>query len=474
MKWKTGFEPIGIGAALALSGCMAGKEGSPAATQKPNILMIVVDDLGISDVGCYGRDYGNTYHETPNIDRLASEGMRFINAYAASAVCSPTRASIMTGKYPVRTGITDWIPGEPQPADRAVLCPKTKTQLALSEVTLAEALKEGGYSTSFVGKWHLGDTGHHPTEQGFDVNIAGGHWGHPKGPGKYYYPFGDEMPNLTGKPGDYLTDRLTDEAVKRIQAGRSEGKPFLICLNYYTVHLPLVPKKEVYESFNGKEKSERWKNQDYAAMVKSLDDNVGRLLQVLKDEGVDQNTLVIFYSDNGGLSAVTSNHPYRGGKGGPYEGGIKEPLIAVWPGKIAPGSICADPVTSPDFYPTLLDAAGLPLRPEQHIDGLSLVPLLTQEKQSLNRPAIYWHYPHFRRNAPEMPAGAVRYGDFKLIERYETGAVELYNLRQDIGETNNLAVQMPEKVQKLKTMLSNWRRETGAVMPQPNSDFISP
>ncbi len=458
----------GIGAAV-----LSFPESAVAATldSRPNVVFIVVDDLGISDLACYGRVWGNDYHESPNVDRLAEEGVRFLNAFAACPVCSPTRAAIMTGKYPARTGITDWIPGDEQPADRAVLCSRTKSHMDLSETTLAEAFKAGGYATSFVGKWHLGDEPYYPEKQGFDVNIAGCHWGHPKGPGHYCYPFGDEMPNLPAEPGDYLTDRLTDEAIKQIQAGKASNNPFLLYLAYYTVHGPLIPREDVFASFNGKEKSEHWTSRKYAAMVKTMDDNVGRVLKTLTDEGLEENTIVLFTSDNGGMIWQAS-YPYRAGKGTIYDGGVRGPLIVKWPGVTVSGSTCVEPVISMDFYPTLLEMAGLPLRPEQHMDGLSIVPLLQKTARSLNRDALYWHFPHFRNGVPKMPAGAVLSGDFKLIERYETGEIELYNTRKDIGETVNLAARMPEKVQELKQKLADWREKNGAELPEPNPAWL--
>ena len=454
-----------IGLTTVLLQCTAPLSAAPLHL---NIVVIVVDDLGISDLGCYGLAYGNTFHETPNVDRLAAEGMRFTEAYAAAAVCSPTRAALMTGKYPVRTGITDWIPGEKQPTDRAVCCPSTARHLALPEVTLAEAFGEAGYRTAFIGKWHLGGEGSLPTDQGFDTNVAGCNWGQPRGPGRYHYPFGEEMVNLAGEPGDYLTDRLTDEAIAVVRG--EADRPFLLYLAFYTVHTPLDAKEEVLEQFLGKEPSEHWQNARYAAMVKSMDDNVGRLFQTLEDEGIADNTLVIFTSDNGGHT-VTSNYPYREHKGDPYEGGIRVPFIVRWPGVTPAGSACDVPVISMDVYPTLLEMAALPLRPAQHVDGISLAPLLRGETAALPRKALYWHFPHFRHNAPAMPGGAVRRGDWKLIERYETGDLELYNLKADIGEQNNLATAMPAKAGTLRRMLATWRRETGAIMPQPTSDF---
>ena len=437
--------------------------GAGSLIARPNFVVVVVDDLGITDLGCYGKAHGNTYHESPNIDRLAGEGMLFTDAYAASAVCSPTRASLMTGKYPARTGITDWIPGETQPKDRAVLGPRTKEHLDLSEVTFAEALKEGGYFTAFIGKWHLGDTGCLPENQGFDVNIGGCHWGHPKGPGKYHHPFG--MPSLQSQPGDYLTDRLTDEAIRLVRENKE--KPFLLYLAYYTVHTPLDADQKLLPHFVEKNKSAHWKDPKYAAMIKSLDNNLGRLFIALEKEGLSKDTVVLFTSDNGGHT-VTSNHPYREHKGDPYEGGTRVPFLVRWPAVVKPGTTCAEPVISTDLYPTLLAIAELPARPEQHRDGLSLLPLLKGGSGPLPRNALFWHYPHFRGNAPAMPAGAIRCGNFKLIERYETGERELYNLAEDIGEKQNLMASMPEKARELQAMLSQWREQTGAVMPQKN------
>ena len=459
--------------ALATSALLAAAPAAHAqnqtASQNPNVIVLLVDDLGISDLACYGAQHGNTYHETPNIDKLAAQGMRFTNAYATCPVCSPTRASLVTGKYPTRTRITDYIAGEPQPTNRKVLTHNTHARLELREFLVSEAFKEAGYFTIFAGKWHLGWECFGPTDQGFDVNIAGKMWGRPRGRGTYNYPF--DMPNLPGEPGDYLTNRITDEVIKQIESSVANDKPFFCYLSFYQVHTPLVPDKNDFAHFNNKPKTKRWKNQKYASMVYTMDRNVGRIMDTLKQQGVDDNTIILFTSDNGGLRGVTSNYPYRAGKGNIYEGGIREPLIIRWPGVVQPGSISDQITTSTDVYPTLLQAAGLKLRPKQHKDGVSLVPVLKQEVEKLDRDTIYWHFPHFRGNAPKMPAGAVRSGDFKLIEDYETGSLELYNLKTDIAEKNNLAEQMPEKAYELQKMLADWRVQTGALMPQPNPTY---
>jgi len=468
---------------LALPGCASARRRSTAG-KKPNFVFFLIDDLGWTDVGCFG----SKFYETPNIDRLASEGMKFTDAYAACPVCSPTRGSILTGKYPARLGITQWIGGPDQPTEY-------KHFLDLEEVTIAEALKEAGYSTAFVGKWHLGNKPYYPTEQGFDVNIGGDSSGAPP---TYFYPYKagkralEEMP-AGGEEGEYLTDRLTDEAIKWLDANRS--KPFLLYLSHYAVHTPIQSKQELTDKYKAKAgklpktdganftpvygKYRTKMVQDdaaYAGMVQSVDESVGRVMAKLEELGVADNTIVIFMSDNGGLStqagdAPTSNLPLRAGKGWLYEGGIREPMIIKWPGVAKPGSECAEPVTSTDFYPTMLEMAGLPLRPEQHVDGVSLVPLL-KSKGRLNRKAIYWHYPHYHGSG-NRPSGAVRAGDYKLIEWYENGAVELYNLQADISEKNDLAGKMPQKAAELKAMLAEWRRQVNAKMPAsgPQDDF---
>jgi len=463
----------GVGGIAACAG-LCGRTAH-AAGKRPNFLFILVDDLGVSDLGVYG----NTFHETPRLDRFATSSLMFENAYAACPVCSPTRASIMTGKYPARLGITDWIPGEKQPKNRPVICQSTKKFLPLKEVTIAEALRDEGYRTAFLGKWHLGwwtkkkegwnrlpkleqwEGVYYPDKQGFDVNVAGNYRGQPR---SYFSPYNIE--NIKNGPkGEYLTDRLTNEALGLMKSYARGDKPFFMYLAYYTVHTPHQAKKDDIAHFQDKPAT-IWDHKKYAAMVRCLDYNVGRLLDGLVKNGLDDNTVVVFYSDNG-AHPTSSCHPYRGHKGQIYDGGIREPLILRWPGVTKPNTRCDVPVTSPDFYPTLLEIAGAPPRPRQHVDGVSLVPLL-RGGRSLEREAIYWHFPHFRRSAPEMPAGAVRAGDWKLIEYYTTGQVELYNLREDIGETDNRAASQPRLTRELKTRLEKWRASVGAVMPKPN------
>ncbi|HUU91294.1 MAG TPA: sulfatase-like hydrolase/transferase, partial [Phycisphaerae bacterium] len=436
LKW------LGFGAAAAvLPGALRA-----APRRKPNFVFFLVDDLGWRDLGCYG----STFHDTPNLDRLAASGMRFTDAYAACPVCSPTRASIMTGKFPARLGITDWIPGQ-RPKNRKLLAPPIHNQLALEEVTIAEVLKEAGYRTFFAGKWHLGGQGFFPEQQGFDINKGGHHAGSP--PGGYYTPY--KNPKLEDGPaGEYLTDRLAAESVRFLQTHGKE--PFLLYLSFYTVHTPIQACKRHVEAYQkkadalpplkGPEQTRerngwtkmRQDNPAYASMVRAMDENVGRVLAAIDRLGLAEETVVIFMSDNGGLSTLgrrgypTSNLPLRAGKGWCYEGGIREPMIIRAPGVTRPGSTCSVPVTSTDFYPTMLELAGLPPRPEQHVDGLSLAPLLAGGK-TLPRDAIFWHYPHYH-GSTWAPGAAVRAGDWKLVEFYEEETAELYNLAGDIGE----------------------------------------
>ncbi len=459
--------------------------------EKPNFVFFLIDDLGWKDLGCYG----STFYETPNIDKLAAEGMKFTDAYAACPVCSPTRASILSGKYPARLNITNWIGGRQK---RKLLPPEYVHQLPLEEITMAEVLKETGYATGFIGKWHLGEKPYFPENQGFDVNIGGHGAGHPA---SYFYPYKSKnerrpqwnVPGLDGgKEGEYLTDRLTDESLKFLD--NNKDKPFLLYLSHYAVHTPVQSKKELTDKYRekvsnlpdsgGKEQlKERLSytkliqdNPAYAGMVQSTDESIGRVMNKLDELGLSENTIVIFMSDNGGLSTIskrdgypTANLPLRAGKGWLYEGGIREPMIIKWPGVVKPGSVCNDVVTSTDFYPTMLEMAGRKQMPEQHVDGISMVPLLKQEG-TVNRDAVYWHFPHYHGSG-NRPSGAVRAGDYKLIEWYEDSRVELYNLKEDIGELNDLSQQIPEKVEELKRKLDKWRKETNAKMPVPNPDW---
>jgi len=482
MNRRDFLKTIGLGAAaMALPGCesFSQRPGSDSAGEKPNFVFILIDDMGWMDAGCYG----SSFYETPNIDRLAAEGMRFTDAYAACPVCSPTRASIMAGKYPARLKLTDYLKGKRRgklnPADYL-------DQMPLEEVTIAEALKEAGYATGFVGKWHLGDKPYYPEHQGFDVNIGGTRSGMPR---SYFYPQWRSNPPIEGRSGEYLTDRLTDESLRFLEA--NSNKPFLLYLSHYAVHIPLQSKKDLAAKYKAKAKNlppvkgprfvpegERQARQVqdhpvYAGMVQSVDESVGRVMKKLEELGVADNTVVIFMSDNGGLStsegSPTSNIPLRAGKGWLYEGGIREPMIIKWPGVVKPGSVCNEPVTSTDFYPTMLEMAGLSLRPKQHRDGVSLVPLLRQTGKP-RRKAIYWHYPHYG-NQGGSPGGAVRAGDYKLIEFYEDKRVEMYNLKDDVGEKHDLSAEMPRKAAQLRKMLHDWQKAVDAQMPSPNPEY---
>jgi arylsulfatase A-like enzyme len=441
-----------------------------------SFVFVLVDDLGWADVGCNG----STFYETPNIDRLAAGGMRFTDAYAACPVCSPTRASIMTGKYPARLGLTNWLVGRIWPKHSPIRPVKWRTHMPLEEVTLAEAFKAAGYATGFFGKWHLGGRPYWPEKQGFDVNVAGCERGLPR---TYFDPY--RLPNLADrKKGEYLTDRLTEEAEKFLAANRD--RPFLCYLSHYAVHTPLQAKQALAARYRAKaarmpkppipvfgtESGHRCRQVQnhpvFAGMIQSVDESVGRLVKKLDELGIADSTAVIFMSDNGGTTTggglPTSNLPLRAGKGWLYEGGIREPMIVKWPGVTRPGSTCAVPVTSTDFYPTMLAMAGLPGRPEQHRDGTSFAGLLKGEGK-LDRDAIYWHYPHYSPQGGR-PGGAVRAGDFKLIEFYEDGRGELYNLREDIGEKSDLAAKMPGKLAEMKRLLVDWRKSVGAQMPR--------
>lgn len=470
-----------LGLALLRKGYGADQETIP----RPNFVFFLVDDLGWSDLGCFG----SAFYETPNCDRLAAEGVKFTNAYAACPVCSPTRASIMAGKYPARMATTDWF-GAPQPdsvgnhwtKDKPLLPAPYEEQLALDEVTLAEALKEGGYRTLFAGKWHLGGDGFFPEDQGFEINKGGHHRGSP--PGGYFAPYTN--PKLEDGPaGEHLPDRLASETVEFIETHR-EG-PFFAYLSFYSVHTPLQARDDLKSKYAEKARAIepdalRWGQEGerevrliqdhpvYSGMVEAMDAAVGKVLDALDRLELVGNTIVVFMSDNGGLSTSeghpTSNLPLRAGKGWLYEGGIREPMLIKWPGVARPGTACDVPVISTDFYPTLLEMAGLPWRSEQHVDGVSLVPLLMQQGSPRDR-ALYWHYPHYG-NQGGSPGAAIRQGDWKLIEFFEDGRVELYNLREDLGEQNNLAETMPEKAQELANKLHSWQKAVGARFPSPN------
>jgi len=459
-------------ACLLASTSLCGANASGPPTQL-NIVLFLIDDLGWMDVGCNGSEF----YQTPNVDRLAREGVRFTDAYAACAVCSPTRAAILTGKYPARLLLTDWLPSGRWNPEARLREGRFLRALPLEEVTLAEALREAGYRTASIGKWHLGSEPFSlPEHHGFDVNVAGNAHG---APGNYFYPYdGNWKIPTTGKrakwnvlpdgePGEYLTDRLTDEAVKFVLESR--GRPFFLYFPHYGVHTPLQAKERMVTRYEQVPEDRRQGTPVYAAMVESIDRSVGRVLATLRDLSLERNTLVIFTSDNGGFYRATSNAPLRANKGAYYEGGIRVPLIVKWPGVTRPGAVIDEPVTSSDLYPTCLAAAGQPLRPHQHRDGVNLQPLL-QGRDSLGRAAIFWHYPHYNRHPSSVPSSVIRRGRWKLIETFDPDGVELYDLEEDLGETDNLAAKRPDLTSELRRELQAWRREVGAEMMQPNPD----
>lgn len=438
-----------------------------ADKQKPNFVFFLVDDLGWRDVACYG----STFFETPHVDRLAREGMRFTDGYAACPVCSPTRASIVTGKHPARLHLTDFLIGKRWPKSSPIRPVKWQTFLPLDEITIAQALKPAGYVSAHVGKWHLGHKPEHwPDRRGYDLNIAGCGSGMPR---SYFWPAWRNNPPLKGRhPGDYLPEVLTHHALNFLDQHGTGHKPFFLEFNFYNVHIPLQARRDAIAKYRAKtlRPGETQTNAIYAAMVEAVDTAIGAVVKKLEDLGVADRTVIFFMSDNGGLSVregpntpATSNAPLRAGKGYLYEGGIREPWIVKWPRVVKPGSVCSVPVTSTDFYPTILDMAGLPPKPEQAMDGLSIVPLLKQTGP-INRDALFWHYPHYS-NQGGRPGSAVRCGPWKLIERHEDDSLELYNLTDDLSETTNLAAKMPERAAELQKKLHAWLKAVRAQMP---------
>ncbi len=484
---------LAVFAALAALSC---GPGGPAAVAPPpvrNVVWIIVDDLGWRDIGVAG----SMFYETPNIDRLAAAGMRFTQFDTAGSVCSPTRASFMTGKHPARVNITNWIGGSQA---GMLLQGEYLGQLPLDEVTPGEAFKEAGYTTAYMGKWHLGDGAYLPGAQGFDITVAVNGAGQPA---TYFYPYRRDTPSAWDVPdladgleGEYLTDRLTDEAVRFMR--EHAGGPFFLVLSHYAVHTPLESKDDLTAKYETKAAAlplhlqpfmpegslaiskTRQDHAVYAAMIESTDDSVGRILDALDELGIADETAVVLVSDNGGLSTLplertsmpTSNLPLRAGKGWLYEGGIRAPLIIKWPGVTGGGDTLATsdvPTTSMDLYPTLLAMAGLPARPEQHLDGLSLAPLL-QGAEGLEREALFWHFPHYHGSG-SRPSGAVRVGDLKLVEWFEDGRRELYDLEADPGETDDIAARNPGETARLHGILGQWRVAVDAAMPTANPDW---
>lgn len=500
--------------------------------RRMNVIFFLVDDLGYTDLGYSG----SSFYETPHIDSFSKVGVRFNQAYAACHVCSPTRASIMSGQYPARLGLTDWLPGRKDFEFQKLQTVRSVQHLPYNAKPLPEVLKENGYSTAIFGKWHLGEDSNSTQKQGFDVHVPDYNKGWPNG--TYFSPY--NMKGLEGGPnGEYLTDRLTTEALKWVE--HNKDQPFFLYLAHYAVHDPIQGRGDLVAKYEKKRNqlakparppfilegnpddgsmvtgdaqdkehqgyrifSDRTvkikQNQDnvqFAAMVESMDESFGRVMAKLKELGLDENTVVIFFSDNGGMSAAnfgnparkipgsgsdldkaysTSNLPLRGGKGWMYEGGIREPLLIYWPKHGKHGITTDVPVISTDFYSTILDMVGIDPSPRGNngIDGKSMVPILKGEKagiEQLKQKPLFWHFPHYSNHGGQSPGGAVRLGDYKLIEYYENNVVQLYNIKNDPSEQHDLVQAEPAKVKELQTLLHNWRREVGAAMPLPNPKY---
>jgi arylsulfatase A-like enzyme len=468
-----------------------------ADAPKPNVIVILADDLGWADLSCYG----STFHESPHLDKLAAQGMRFTQAYSSSPYCSPSRAAILTGRHPARVKITDYIPSNGKSGK--LLPAEMKMELPLEEVTLAEMLRDAGYATWHVGKWHLGERGFLPEDQGFEVNIAGNHSGAPT---SFFWPYGHDNPTAAkryhgspvpglvegGQQGEHLCDRLTSEAMKLIEKRKPE-QPFFLYLPFYDVHTPIMAKPELVKKYEAKaarlglppvpktpgstednrahggiqaKMPETQVNPTYAAMIETMDTNVGLLMAKLDELSIADNTLILFTSDNGGHN-VTSNRPLRGCKGWLYEGGVREPWIVKWPGVTKPGSTCDVPVMNTDILPTVLKVCGLPSKPDLHKDGVSFASLLKGETKPVHD-ALFWHFPHYG-NHGSGPCSSVRVGEWKLIHWLEDDSVELFDVVNDPSEKTDLAARQPDRVKGLRARLDAWRKETDANMPRPKA-----
>jgi len=509
-------------AAVALLG--TGLTQCKPKEEKPmNVVFFLVDDLGWADIGCYG----SSFYETPNIDSFAKEGVRFTNAYAACHVSSPSRASILTGKYPASINLTDWLPGRRDFSFQKLKNVPINQHLPYDGTTIPKVLQENGYRTAIFGKWHLGKDSLSTARQGFDLHVPEG-WNEGWPNKGYFSPYGLEGLE-DGPEGEYLTDRLTTEALKYMEENKDQ--PFFLYLSHFAVHDPIEGRPDLVEKYKKKLEQtpefqgapfvlegdpdnpaeetltqvthegyrvfpdrtvkikQRQDNVEFAAMVESMDESFGRVLDKLKTLGIDDRTIVIFYSDNGGMAAAnfyspdrvikeneldeafsTSNLPLRGAKGWLYEGGIRVPLIVKWPGKSLQGLVCDVPVTGPDFFPTILDMLGIQVKSGIKTDGVSFTPLLRGETK-IDRDAIFWHFPHYSNHGMQSPGGAVRCGDYKLLEYYENNTVQLFNLKNDIAEQHDLAKSEPEMVNKLRDMLHNWRKQVNAKMMDPNPEY---
>ena len=457
---------------VVIAGCEETKkedfDESIEQTTHPNIIFIMADDLGWSDLSAYGSDF----YETPNLDNLATKGIKFTNAYASAPVCSPTRASFLTGKPPAVVGITEHLRGRefvPTSA-HAVIPPENGKGLALEEVTIAELLKNNGYNTGIVGKWHVGKDSYIPRNQGFEYTLSGNYGG---GPGNYFYPYANTKPDLLdgGRQGEYLTDRLTDEAIEFINDQKDNS--FFLYMSYYSPHIPLQAKANVIAKYNAKAPGSIHTNSIYAAMLETLDDNIGKLIRHLEKLSLAENTIIIFTSDHGGLSTIegantpaTVNHPFRAGKGYLYEGGLRVPLIVNWPGRVAP-SVNDTPLTTYDFFPTLAGIASVNGNLSEY--GIDFSQTILHGNPVEERP-LYWHAPHYS-NQGGKPASALREGKYKLIHFYEDDTLELYDLEQDLDESDNLAENLPEIRDQLFDKLKAWLNQTNAKLPIPNPEY---
>jgi arylsulfatase A len=466
--------------------CSFGAAATVHAVEKrpPNVIVILADDLGWKDLSCQG----SKFYRTPNIDRLASQGLRHTKGYAAASICSPTRAALMTGRAPARLGITDWIrarfqSGNPNAARRepteyeggpnqSLLCPPNPFWLELEEVTLAEILKQLGYVTCHIGKWHLGDDDWYPQHQGFDFNVGGCDFGQPP---SYFDPYSNKklsgIPHLAPrKAGEFLTDREADEAVSFIR--KHKDRPFFLHLAPYAVHTPIMAKPEVAAKYKGKSDGEQ-KNATYAALVESVDDLVGTVMKALDDLGLAEETIVIFTSDNGGLVGPTHNAPLKLGKGHATEGGLRVPWIVRWTGTIPPGKTPDEPIITMDVVPTIAELTGAKLSKDRPLDGVSLAEhWKSGGAAKLNRPALFWHFPHYRHEPG--PYSVIRAGDWKLVKYYEGDRLELYDLLADEAESRNLAAMQPDRVRAMHSDLSAWLQAVGAKLPKANPGYVGP